>query len=135
MAAAAVSYAVMPDDDPEPFGDISGAVAVELPIDDDWRKAVTARLKEMGHEQGALGLHIGCSQANISQTLSTKGKRKGQRTSIYAHAISLAVGVDLPDRAVSVLVAETAIAKGASGFATILRGLAEQYGVKLTNPK
>lgn len=121
--------------EPVPFGSIEGALQVELPIDDDWRRAVSARLKAMGHDQYSLAAHIGCSQANVSQSLSVKGKRKGQRSSVYAHAISLAVGVDLPPLAEAALVAETAMKAGSASFGPIIRGLALQYGVKLPNSK
>lgn len=79
----------------EPFGEVTGALRVHLPIDDPWRIACEKRLAEMGQTQGALAAWVGCSQGNISQAWSLED---GQKTSQYAHAISLALGVDLPVR-------------------------------------
>lgn len=77
------------------LGSIEGAVRIELPIDDDWRRACRARLAELGITQAELRDYTGASQAGISQALSHE---LAQATSIHAHAISLALKVPLSDK-------------------------------------
>lgn len=121
----------LPAPDPEPFGSTDGAEFVELPIDDDWRKLVQTQLKAMRQDGKALAKHIGCTQGNISQTLSLRGKRK-QRSSKFAHAIMLATGITLPPLAILHLTWMRAESSpGAAGFAKMVLGLAEQHGVRL----
>jgi transcriptional regulator with XRE-family HTH domain len=88
---------------PNPLlGSVETAVAIELPLDDRFREACKARIAELGLKQGELSEHIGVAQSAISQALSIKTP---QAKSIHAHAISLALGVTLPDYATLLLVA------------------------------
>lgn len=131
MVGHAVSYpGVTPER--QPLGDISEAASIELPIDDDWRKRCRDRLRDLGYDQGELAAHIGCSQANISQALSLKGGgRRQQRTSVHAHAISLALGVHMPVMAVAMLATRAAEKNDDLSFSLIIEGLARQQGVKI----
>ncbi len=135
MLGPAVSYGQVdeaPKPERRPLGDVTGAEFVELPIDDRWRNEVRLKLAEAGYEQWELGEHIKCSQANVSQTLSTKGDgRKRQLSSRYAHAIALAVGVPLPTMAVAMLAAGAAERNNDESFPLIVQGLALQQGVKI----
>ena len=129
MHAQAVCYGGVPS---ENFGDVAGAELIELPIDDSWRSEVRARLRAMGRDQYQLADHIGCSQGNISQSISMSGKRKPQKTSIYAYAISLAVGVPLPLQALAVLVSHGAVTAGdPRGAELILEGIGRQLGIRI----
>lgn len=116
-------------DEPEPFASIDGAiVGVELEIDDIWKAAVKKRLKEMGQRGEDLAAHIGCSQGNISQTLGNKRK---QKSSAFAHAISLATGVPLSVEAMGVLVTRLGIQRDREATELELRGRAKLYGLKI----
>src|SRR5438552_2068111 len=116
-----------PKEPPLPFGDVSDAVLdLEIPIDDDWKKAVTDRLLEMRQGVTELAKHIGCSQGNVSQTL---GDKRAQKQSAFAHAISLATGVELPTVAIAALVAHCAVQHNEAAYREIQRGLAHTYGV------
>lgn len=85
-------YRTVVADDSDRLGDVSDAIRAELPIDDPWRIACKARLRALGLKQHHLAEHVGCSQGNISQALSTD---VAQQTSEFAHAISLALSVPL----------------------------------------
>lgn len=94
--------------DKAPFGDISGATWDRLPADDEWRGRCRSKLKELGRNQDNLAEFIrearGAppgekgrgSQSGVSQALSLKKRQDGSR---FVHAISLALGVELPVRA------------------------------------
>ncbi len=114
---------------PTPFGSVADArLDIEVPIDDGWKRAVRLRLKEMRQGVDELAAHVGCSQGNISQTL---GSKRHQRTSRFAHAISLATGVALPLEGEGVLMLKIGIEKDVPGLGGIVRGLAQSYGVRL----
>lgn len=132
MLGRARFHCPVPQAPQTPLGDVSRALAIDLPIDDDWKREVTEKLKAMGHDQYTLATHIGCSQSNVSQTLSIEGKR-AQKTSTFAHAISLAVGVPLTTPAVAALAAHGALEAGDPNFRSIIEGLARTYGVRLAN--
>jgi len=70
----------------------------DLPIDDIWRRHAKAAIKKLGINQYILADHIGSTQSNISQQLSTK---MGQARSLHAERISFALGIrlTLPARA------------------------------------
>lgn len=71
MLALAIDYASVADK-AGALASIEGIEEIPLPVDHQWRTAVKRRLKEMGLDQYDLAAHIGCSQSNISQTLSVR---------------------------------------------------------------
>ena len=93
---------------PSPFGEVSAAVWDNLSADDDWRRRCRKRLKKLGLNQYDLANYLRKaegetpgkrgrgSQSGVSQALSLKNPQDSSR---YVHAISLALGEDLPLRA------------------------------------
>lgn len=71
---------------------VDGIPLRELPIDDLWRAAARARMKEVGVNQHELAEHVGCKQGNVSQLLSYE---RQQARALHAQRISVALGIDL----------------------------------------
>ena len=107
-----------------PFRDVSGAIREPMQIDDEWRRACRQRMAELGKGGGQheLAEHIGSSQANVSQTLSLT---KSQGTSRDAHAISLALDVQLPIAARLYVAARRIAADGSESDLRAAEGIAE----------
>jgi transcriptional regulator with XRE-family HTH domain len=113
------------------FASVSGALRVPLPIDDEWRTAVRQAIRALGETQYTLADHINCSQSNVSQALSSKIR---QPSSQFAHAISMAVGVELPLEGRAYLVAHVARGKNPEALKSILEGLESTYGIPGVRP-
>lgn len=77
----------------EKFASVEGVEREWLPIDDEWRAACKARLREMRATQVELGDHIGAGQSGISQALSTSKPQSGTE---LVRPISIALRVQLP---------------------------------------
>lgn len=105
---------------------------VDIPITKTWKDDAIKRLKAMGREQWELADWIGCSQPNISQTLA--GKSRKQRSSRFAHAISLAISLPLPGEAIAMLTHHYGMKNHGESYETMMRGLAIGYGIRLIKP-